>query len=45
MEVEPGPLGQPSADLRINVGRVVVQNQMQVETGRRLPVAGTQERK
>ena len=41
--MEPGPLGQPGVDLEAIVDRAVVQNQMQVEAGRRLPVDEPQE--
>ena len=43
VEVEPGPLGEPCADLGVLVGGVVVENRMQVEIGRRLPVDLPQE--
>ena len=45
VEVEPRPLGQLGAYLGMVGGRVVVQNQMQVEIGRRLAFDEPQERK
>lgn len=43
VEVEPGPPGQPCADLGVLVGGADVENQVQVEIGRRLPVDPPQE--
>ena len=45
VEVEPRPLGQPGTYLGMVGGRVVVENQMQVEIGRRLAFDEPQERK